>query len=232
MVEGNPYRAAAVIGNPTDGPRTINVEIHGPRRKTHTETLTLQPGEWKTVTSQRGREHIQVSISNPEGEPIGWAVRRIRVDCIPIQIAAHEDGLVLVLRNKFLVRLDPMQGKQVSKKPFMVFHQAVETKRLKLDIDKELNDVEILPDGRTVVLTDDRLSEVLGNGQVRTLIDGLDHATFVSADEKTGDLYIVEHGQSQQVKAYTKNLAADREDTSRTIFMRSPTSPATARVGS
>jgi len=206
MPEGNPYRAAVVVGNPTDGPRSVEVKIHGPQRRTHTETLKLDPGEWKTVTSRRGQKHIRVTLSNPEGKDVGWALSNVRVDCIPVQIAAHEDELVLALRDKFLVWLDPMQGKQVSKRPFMVMHRPVETRRLKLEIDKELRDVEFLPDGRVVVLTENQLAEVLEDGKVRTLIDGLHHAAFVSADVKTGEVFIVEHGDSHQVKVFTSDL--------------------------
>jgi hypothetical protein len=73
---------------------------------------------------------------------------------------------------------------------------------VQLDIADEIQDVEILPDGRVVTLSETALYEVLDEGRTRLLVQGLDGAAYVSADPATGELFLVEHGESQQIKVF------------------------------
>jgi len=203
MPTHNMYQTQVFVANPTDGIRVIHVDING-RRGQH--KLTLQPGEMKRVTNKRGKQDIRVTVSNPGDTEIGWALLGVQVVSPAGRITAHGDKLIAMLPDNLIVSIDPNKGKQLDKKPFTVWHKVHERWRVRPSTDGKINDVEFLPDGRLTVLTDNALYEMSEDGKSRVLIEGLTDAAHVSADRETGGLFIVEHGDSQQIKAYDASL--------------------------
>ncbi len=195
----NVYRTAVVVGNPTDRPRKIEVTIANRRSK---HTLQLKPGETKRIENKRGNQNLTIEIRNPKGEPVGWAVQSIVVHATPRRIAAHGDTLVALLPDNSVVWIDPRKGKKLFQRPFTVHHQTHVLNRVTLKLNEPGRDIEVLPNGKVVVLTSEKLVEVNKDGKVVSLISDLCDASRVSADAKTGDVFVVEHGESHQIKVY------------------------------
>ncbi len=199
----NNYRTEVVVGNPTSKPRKIKVKISGGGGE---HTLVLKPGESKKIENRRNNEQLNIAIRNPKNEPVGWALLGIHVKTSLKRIAAHGDTLVALLPGNSVVWIDPMKGKELFKRPFTVHHQTHINKKVKLHLKEPCKDIEVLPTGQVILLTEEKVLEVKENAQTRTLIAGLNHAARLAADGKTGDLFIVEHGDSQQVKVFDPNF--------------------------
>ena len=153
---------------------------------------TLAPYHWRNPVPAKVEDGtLDIRLESTGDEPAPWALNGVELLVGPAHFDVRGNTMLAVYpQTGMLAWLDAESGQTHT-------HRSI----------NGVKDAVLLESGRALALLNERVIEIARNGSSHpTRITGLTSPQRIRRDGVTGDIFIIEHGNSQQIKRYNADI--------------------------